>query len=282
MFPDVLLAEFEMGGNALNNVYVQPVGTWNDWKSMVTQLCKKDELKKRFQCVSIDTVDSAWDLCVKYICAQEGIEKLGDLPWGQGYDLAKKEFQTTFRNLTFAGYGLVFISHSTEKTFKDEKGEEYQQICPALPQRPFDIINKMVDLIGYIREIEEEDGTSKRYIFFRGDKRFFAKSRFKYIEPKAAFSYEDIVNAIYKAIDAEIAHSGGEATNDENPYTQLNFDALIEEAKGIWNQCTEQSKNEEAMKILEKVFGKPTKFSEIMPNQVKELNTALMEIKEIL
>lgn len=37
-FKDVLIAGFECGTNALNNVYVQPVKTWDDWKSMVSQL----------------------------------------------------------------------------------------------------------------------------------------------------------------------------------------------------------------------------------------------------
>lgn len=140
----------------------------------------------------------------------------------------------------------------------------------------------MVDIIGYIREIKEENGERNRYIFFRGDDRFFAKSRFKYIEPKVKFSYENIVDAISKAIDAEIAHSGGEATQEANPYTVLDFDSLMEEAKNIWGRCVEKEKNVEALAILEKIFGKPTKFSEILPEQVEKLNIALMEIKEIL
>lgn len=40
-FKDVLIAGFEYGQAALNNVYVQPVKTWNDWKQMVSQLCRK-------------------------------------------------------------------------------------------------------------------------------------------------------------------------------------------------------------------------------------------------
>ena len=41
--------------------------------------------------------------------------------------MAKQEFASTFRDLTYAGYGLVFISHSMEKTMKDEKGEDYSK-----------------------------------------------------------------------------------------------------------------------------------------------------------
>lgn len=72
----------EMGTNALNNVYVQPIKGWNDWKQVVGQLIRKKELQEKFESIAIDTVDSAWDLCVKYICGQEGVEKLGDIPWG--------------------------------------------------------------------------------------------------------------------------------------------------------------------------------------------------------
>lgn len=82
-FENVLIASFEMGSNALNNVYVQPVKTWSDWRSMVSQLTKKKELKEKFHSIAIDTADEAWNLCVKYICSQNNVENLGDIPWGQ-------------------------------------------------------------------------------------------------------------------------------------------------------------------------------------------------------
>lgn len=282
-FPKILIVGFEMGTNALNNVFVQPAKTWNDWRTICSQLIKKPEVQEKFDTIGIDTVDAAWDLCVKYICNQNGVEKLGDIPWGAGYDMAKKEFQNFFRDLTYAGYGLIFISHSTEKTLKDEKGEEHQQINPALPQRPYDIINKMVDIIGYIREIEDENGERKRFIFFRGDDRFFAKSRFKYIAPRVEFSYDNIVNAIYNAIDEEVKHSGGDAPSDEvNPYVTQTFDDLMEDAREVWGKVVQNEKVEEASKILEETFGAPTKFSEILPEQIDKLKIVLNNIKEIL
>lgn len=67
-FKDVLIAGFEQGTNALNNVYVQPVKTWQDWRDMVRQLQKDKELQEKFQSIAIDTADEAWDLCVKHVC----------------------------------------------------------------------------------------------------------------------------------------------------------------------------------------------------------------------
>jgi hypothetical protein len=67
-------------------------------------------------------------------------------------------------------------------------------IVPALPARPFDIINKMVDIIAYIREISIPVGENierKRFMFLRdevGD-RFLAKSRYQYITPRISLDY---------------------------------------------------------------------------------------------
>lgn len=286
-FENVLIAGFEMGTNALNNVYVQPVKTWQDWKTMVNQLCRKPELQEKFHAIAIDTADEAWNLCVKWVCTQNGIEALGDLPWGKGYDIARKEFSQSFRDLTYSGYGLIFTSHSTEKTFKDEKNEEYTQIVPALPNRPFDVINKMVDIIAYIREIsvgEGDNAVRKRFMFLRdpvGD-RFLVKSRYRYIIPRIELDYNELVNAIYDAIDKEVTNSGGEASDAENPYTEKNFDELMEDAKGIWTQLTSQGRTNIATEILQKEFGKPIKFSEIMPSQIDQLSKVLFEIRSIL
>lgn len=286
-FKNVLIAGFEMGTNALNNVYVQPVKTWDEWRKMVQQLTKKPELKDKFEAIAIDTADEAWELCTKYVCIQNGVTSLKEVPWGAAYDQAKKEFAQSFRDLVYSGYGLIFISHSTEKTYKNDKGEEYNKIVPALQTRPFDIVNKMVDLIAYIREIDvgtEEAPARERFMFFRdevGD-RFLAKSRYKYIKPYIKLDYDELVNGIYEAIDQEVSHSGGEASNEENPYTQLNFDELMNDAKMLWGELVNKNLVGQASNILAKIFGKSIRFSEILPEQVDKLALALDEIRSLL
>lgn len=286
-FEKVLIAGFEMGTNALNNVYVAPIKTWDDWKRMVKDLCRKEELKEKFHTVAIDTVDEAWSLCTKYVCGQAGVNNLSDAGYGKLYAEASKEFSQPFRDLTYNGYGLIFTSHSTEKEFKNEKGEKYTQIVPALQNRAFDIVNKMVDIIAYIREVSLEDGDKvirKRFMFLRdevGD-RFLVKSRYRYIAPRIPLDYNALVEAIYAAIDEECSHSGGTATEESNPYTALNFDELMEEAKMLWGTVVQNNKTGEAAAILESVFGKPTKFSEILPDEVEKLNHVLIEVRAIL
>lgn len=195
------------------------------------------------------------------------------------------EFSSTLRELAFAGYGLFFISHSKEKEMTKDNGEKYIQVNPALADRPFNIINKMVDIIAYLREVEIKKGDEvekKRMLFFRGNDNFYAGSRFKYIVPYTELSYDNLVKAIYDAIDEEVAHKGGTATSESNPYTQRTFEDLMNEAKTLWGKAVNLDKVKDAAAILEEEFGKPTKFSEITADQTEKLERVLFKVKEIL
>lgn len=284
----VLIASFEQGSNALHNVLVQPILKWEDWKKVVRQLVRdKDKLSNKIATIAIDTVDEAYKLCEKYICDNAGVDTIKEVAaYGGGYKMLDDEFSSTLRELAFNGYGLFFISHSKDKTLTNDKGEEYTQVVPALADRPFNIINKMVDIITYLRQVEiteNEQTVKKRYLFFRGDNRFYAGSRFKYIVPYTELSYDNLVKAIYDAIDEEIAHKGGQATENTNPYySEKSFEDLMDEAKMLWGKVVNKDKVADASVILEEEFGKPTKFSEITADQIKELERVLFKVKEIL
>lgn len=282
-----LICSFEQGTNALHNVLVQPIVKWSDWKTVVRQLVRdKEKLKDKIAVVAIDTADEAYKLCEKFICQQNGIETVKDIPYGGGYKLLDDEFSSTFRELAFAGYGMFFISHAKEKTLKDSKGKEYTQIAPALADRPFGIINKMVDIIAYLRQVDVQDGeqiVQKRYLYFRGDNRFYAGSRFAHIVPRVELSYNNLVKAIYDAIDAEVAaKGGGTATEEANPYYKLDYDGLMQEASALWGQLSDRGLTEKAQEILEAEFGRKIKFSETTPADVEKISKVLFEIKEIL
>lgn len=283
----VLICGFEQGTNALHNVLVQPILKWSDWKAVVRQLIRdKEKLSDRIQMIAIDTADEAYKLCEKHMCQAAGVDTVKEIAaYGGGYKMVDDEFSSTLRELAFAGYGLFFISHEKEKTYKDDKGNEYTKVVPALPDRPFNIINKMVDIITYLRQVEIQEGeelVKKRYLFFREDNRFYAGSRFKYIVPHVELSYQNLVNAIYDAIDKEVVMKGGAATEAGNPYLERDFEGLMEEAKALWTKAVNLEKVKDVSQILEEEFGKPIKFSEITPDQAESLAKVLFRIKEII
>lgn len=290
-FPKSLILSFEPGSNGLHNKFVAPVKSWSDYKDFVKQLkrtdpkTKKPILLDKYEILVIDTVDEAYKLCEKYVCNEHDAETIKDVGgYGSGYKILDSEFMDSFRELVYYGYGLLFISHETEKPKVNDLGQEYTQIVPALPNRPFLLINKFVDIIGYIREIPEKKNdqiTHERYIFLRGDERFLTKCRFRHIVPRVKLDYNEFVNAIYDAIDKEAAESGDNATDESNAYFEKTFDELMEEAKGVWIKATGEQK-EEILTVLEKNFGKPTKFSEITEEHKSELEDSLKEIKDSL
>ena len=94
--------------------------------------------------------------------------------------MSRKEFDEALRSIPQAGYGLVLISHSQDKSFKDESGEEYNQIVPTLANGPRLIVDRMSDIIGYAHPELDEEGKTKTILYMRGTPRFVAGSRFKY------------------------------------------------------------------------------------------------------
>lgn len=285
--PKSLILAFEPGTNALNKAYVQPITKWVEAKQVLKDL-RKPAIQEKFHFIGVDTADVAWDLCEKYICAQNEVSNIADIPWGKGYALCKAEFSEFFREIALLGYGLCFVSHEGEKKFKNEQGEEYSQLCPALPTRPYDIVNKLVDIIGYIRTVRNpETNESKTFLFLRGDDRFLAGSRFKYIEPRIEFNYENLVDAIMTAIDKQVEMDGGTANSEGNIFFKQEesrgFGDAIVEAKNLWQKLTPENE-ENTLKILaiiEKVFGRKMKLSEVSESQLDLLELVISEMRDM-
>lgn len=290
-FPRNLLLAFEPGYNALNNAMVQPVTKWSEFKQVLKQL-SQPEVQNKFDTVTLDTVDLVWDACEKYICSQnineqtgETPKSLGDIPWGKGYDLCKKEFDGALRQIAMLGYGMVLISHEQLKNVKTESGQEYQKFMPTLSDRPKLIANRLVDIIAYLR-LSSEDG--KRYIYTRGNDRFEAGSRFPLLAPKIEMTYNNLVEALYDAIEKQAQQDNVQL--DDKPKDNFykadrTFEEVMKEAQDTFKKLLEQDKekNASAMNaIILKVFGKPIKLSETTPDQQELVEVVLDEWKALL
>lgn len=282
-FPDSLLLGFEKGYNAIPNIRAVPVNRWSEFKQIIKQL-KTDEAHAMYSNIIIDTSDIAFDLCEKYVCDANGVSKISEIPYGGGYTQAKREFDEALRAIPQMGYGLIMISHAQDKTFTDEDGNEYNKIVPTLGNQPRLVVDRMSDIIGYARPVQEEDGTIRTLLFMRGTPRFDAGSRFKYTPDYIEFTYDNLVKAIGDAIDAQEKESGAGSVVDSNEKaleapTELNFDALLNEFNDMTkavqkNVSKEDFKNLWAPKIVEitsKYLGKGKKVADITPSQVEQL-----------
>ena len=234
-FPRHLLLAFEKGYNAIPGAMAQPINTWGEFRKVLRQL-KDEKVKEKFETIIIDTADIAYDYCEKYICANAkrgdggvGVDSIADIPFGKGYGFVSKEFDDCLRSIVQMGYGLVLISHAADKTFKDEAGNEYNQIVPTLDKRARNIVSRLCDIIGYSRAVMENDKLVTK-LFIRGTPRYMAGSRFKYTPDYIDFTYDALVKAIGDAIDEQMKTDGKEYFTDarNNLHTdaiELDFDA---------------------------------------------------------
>lgn len=303
-FPNHLLLAFEKGYNAIAGAMAQPVNSWAEFRKVLRQL-KDPAVQTRFETVIVDTVDIAYDLCEKYICANAkrpdggiGVDTIGDIGYGKGYTLVAKEFDEALRSIVQLGYGLVLISHATDKTFKDERGMEYNQIVPTLGAKPRNIVTRLCDIIGYSRIVEMQDGDStvaKPMLFMRGTPRYVAGSRFKYTPDYIEFNYQSLVNAIAEAIDKQAAEDGVEYfTNERNnlyaaEVVEYDYDELMTEFNNLVTNLISSFSEEEfaariqpkIIQITEKYLGKGQKVSQISRDQTEALSLIVDEVKDI-
>ena len=301
-FPNSLLLGFEKGYNALPGVMAQPVNTWAEFKKVLKQL-KKKEVQEKFSTIIIDTCDIAYDLCEKYICQNAkrsdggfGVDSIGDIGFGKGYTSLAKEFDECLRSIVQMNYGLVLISHSVDKTFTDENGQEFNKIVPTLQSKARNIVNRMADIIGYSRVVTNDDGSLSTKLFMRGTPRYDAGSRFKYTPDYIDFNYNALVNAIGEAVDKQAAEDGSEyftSTSTKNLYEDtthdLDFDKLITEFNDMVNGLINSDEDKfnlywapRITQITDNYLGKGNTVNKCSRDQVEALDLIVADLKDLI
>ena len=308
-FPKHFLLAFEKGYSAIPGAMAQPINSWGEFRQVLRQL-KEAEAKAMFETIIVDTADIAYDYCVKYICDNytrpdggTGVDSVSDIPFGKGYGMIEKEFDSCLRQIVQLGYGLVVISHETDKTFKNEGGTEYNKIVPTLDKRANNVLARMCDIIGYTRSVPDTDGKEKIVMFMRGTSRYEAGSRFKYTPDYIDLSYDNLVKAIGEAIDKQMEEEGAELFTEkrENVHldttSELDFDALMKEFSDILANIPGSTdmtgETEDGVKfreywqpritqIIERYLGKGKKIKDCTREQVEAVDLIITELRDLV
>lgn len=290
-FPGALVLAFEKGYLTIPGIMAKDINSWGEFRKTLRELDDPD-VKNTFQTVVIDTADIAYGYCEKYVCSQasdakNSYENIADIPFGKGYKMAQAEFDVCIRKILQMNYGLVLISHSQDKTFKDAQGQEFNQIVPTLDNRARLVCERTCDIIGYSRTIETAEGKSVK-LFMRETPRFVAGSRFKYTPDVIDFSYDSLVNAIADAIDKEANEHNNQFVTNEQKQVYVDkvydFEAIMKEIQSTIGALMAQgSPNMRATitGIVETHLGKGKKVSDCVPDQAPILDLILFDLKKI-
>lgn len=289
-----LILATELGTNAIDNLNVVPILKWTDIKTVLRQL-RDPRAREMYNTITFDTISIAADLAEKYICSQQGVEQIRDVPFGQGWKMVAKEIQETLREITMLGFGIILICHSKERAsaYTDEEGNPISSVEPDLSKNVYTVANAVCDLIAYIGIEFDKDGKPHRYLYTRQTPTIFAGARWKYLEPKIEFGYKQLVDAIGKAIDLQRTKDGATVVEHQERASLVNrpFNEVMEEAKSVWTEYLNRASNDEEKErnflimkeTIRRVFGNEEfKLSQATPGQQDLVELFIDEMHQIM
>lgn len=225
-------------------------------------------------------------MCEQFVCAQNGVQSIRDIPWGQGWTLVKKEFENCLRKITMLGYGLVLISHIETRKEKTADDSEIEILAPSMPKRCYEVVNQIVDIIGYIATEWDENGESQRWLYTRQTPTVMAGSRFKYLAPKIKLGYDELVQAINDAIDKQRDMDGAKVVDklEQKVEEPLDFAKERAEAQTLWGNLvgSDPANADRILKKVEMIFGRKIKLSEITEDQVDLMHLVVLEMRDMI
>lgn len=283
--PKNLLLAFEKGYNAISGVKVVDINKWSDLKLVLKQLERK-EAQEMYNTITIDTVGLMWQMCEDYICVANGVQSISDIPWGKGFSMCKREFENCLRKITKLGYGLIIIAHSEKRIEKVDDDNSIEIYSPNIPKRAADIVNQLVDIIGYIGIEFDEKGESHRYLYTRATPTIMAGSRFPHLPAKIPFGYRELSEALSKAIEESGTEDGATIVDKDIQKVEdkRTFKEVREEAEKVWTSLVKEDPQnaQKIMGLVEEIFGRQMKLSEINEKQVDLFKLLLDEMKALV
>lgn len=271
-----------------------PIQKWTEFKAYLKQL-RDPEIQKMFSVLVIDTVTIASQLCERYICLQNGVEHIRDIPYGAGYGMPAAEFFNVFHEISMMGYGIIFLAHTKTQysEYLDEKGEKIQQVTADVDKRIFSVLNGMCDIIGYAeKQYDPINKTMSRVLFVDPDAPdMVTGGRCAQYFPKVIpLDYKVFERELEKAV-AKIAQDSHLELSDDVVVAEdkRDFMDVISEAKDFWINFIESAKTDEEkdqklailQDIVQRIFGKPIKLSSVTPSQQELLELTLNEFHNL-
>ncbi|MDY8021173.1 ATP-binding protein [Paenibacillus polymyxa] len=282
---------FEKGLNAIAGVPFAAINNWSDFKKVNKQLTHKSTVAKArevYQTVIFDEVEASARYCSKYICDKYDSDTIASGRDGFGL---WKEYETAYweeiDKLIGAGFTVVFIAHQTE----DKEGK----IWPKGDKRALAPVIDNSDIVVHVRSngTDEKNQVIKSSAFLAETDKFFARSRFDYIQTGLQeFTAEALEEAIIKAIEKQEQVEGIKAvTYEEQKETlksqDLDFEKLKTSIIAAGRFLHESGKGDAVTEIIENGLGKGKKVTDFTKNHVEmmvgvldELNDAVREFKE--
>lgn len=280
---NTLLVAYEVGYKFIPGIRAVNLTNWHGIKDLVRQL-DSDEARLKYKTIAIDTIGLAYKACIAYICAKKGVSEIGEIPYGQGYAMAKNEFEKVMNTFPQMGYGLIMIAHSDE--LNDEKNGISVKV--DIDKRPSSVIKGMADFILYARK-EQKDGveTDEMSVYAYSESKnpnIEVKSRARFFPKRIEFTYENVLKALDEAIkkqnDFFHTKSVEEANFGAYQETEIDIESLQKEIIAMAEEILRTPSANKVKDLLVKEL-QGVRVSETNKSHIPALYTVRDELIEI-
>lgn len=157
---------FEPRAKGLGGIKVVECLKWEIFLGYIKQLKKlaKDGKKVPFDNIVIDSVDSAFEKCTKYVMEENDWDTLtGD--YGARYTTVGNEFKNAIDELRNLGFIVTFLTHEKTIEAHDVNDAAYDKAAPIISNQIQGLVSDQVDFIMYLQKVtkEDDDGNKKEY-----------------------------------------------------------------------------------------------------------------------
>ena len=155
---------FEPRAKGLGGIKVVECPTWDVFLAYIKQLqkIKRSGNEAPFDNIIIDSSDSAYEKCAKYVMEENDWDSLaGD--YGARYNAVGNEFKMAINALRNLGFVVTFLTHEKTKEAHDVDNAAFEKSAPIVSNQIQDIVNDQVDFILYLEKvtISDDDGEKK-------------------------------------------------------------------------------------------------------------------------
>jgi hypothetical protein len=275
---------FEPRMKGLGGIKAVECLSWDVFLEYIKQLrkLKKDGKQVPFDNIIIDSCDSAYSKCTKYVMEENDWETLqGD--YGARYTAVGTEFKNAIDELRGMGFIVTFLTHEKTAEAHDVNNAAFEKAIPIVAGQIQDIVNDHVDFIMYLQKVTvtTDDGDKKemRRLWLKNNPYMALKTPLFGLPDYIDYEYvnegvDKFISAFDKAVEVtRKMHDSGEDIsypNEENdmlveikPPKTTNFDdepvdldELRDKALKIRDEVlfTEMSKAD-AAKVLQDALG---------------------------
>lgn len=281
---DAIFARTEKGTKLIPGLLGQDIANWASFMQFIQQL-KKKEVKAKFKVVVIDTIDNLYKFLERYVKNKYAVDNLKDANggYGAGYKEISELLFDAFNTIEKEGYSIAFISHSTKITEKLPGTEqEYEKYIPSVDKRGMEIASKMVDNILFTYLGKDGEGQDVRTLYTRETLYYKAGTRFKNFPGELPVDAEIFKEQMKKAI-ASFGKENIKTEKEEYAVaeTVLNFEELMNEAKGIAIALNKLSRMNEVTAVVEKHLGVGKLLRDATEKQVETVSLIVEDLRKI-